>query len=115
VIIPDHSRFVASRRFARTVEGRAAVTCAFGSECTENGVVSHARMYAAIKGTGLVRFKETENLIEQQSQVEREEFHRVLQGEITATDDLTGSAAYKRYITEEALWEMYQKFFKEGA
>jgi len=114
VIIPPYRRFVASRRFAKTVESHSAVTCSFGSEKTEMGMPVHTRMYAAIKGTGLLRFKETENLIEQQGMVSREEFHHTIQAEIIARDELTGSEAYKRYITEEAFWQMYGKFHEEG-
>ncbi|MFA6776106.1 MAG: FAD binding domain-containing protein [Sphaerochaetaceae bacterium] len=113
VVVPNFHRFVASRRFSRTIESHSAVTCAFGCECGGKGMVSHSRMYAAIKGTGLIRFKETENLIEQQDHVRRDAFHATLQKEITAIDDVTGGGAYKRYITEEAFWEMYEAFHKE--
>lgn len=109
--LPDRERFVASRRFARTVESHSAVVCAFGSE--KGQLPQHVRMYAALKGSSIERFKESENLLEAGSAT-REDFHASLEKECNAVDDFTGSAAYKRYLAEEALWEMYQESLKEG-
>lgn len=112
VVIPPRVRFVQSRRYARTVESHSALTCAFGSERNGQGIAEHVRMYAALKGSGIERFKETENLLEQ-GKVERESFHSILKTECVTKSDVTGSADYKSYLAEEAMWEMYGQFLKE--
>jgi len=110
--IPDYHRYVFSRRFAKTMESHSSVVCAFGCEDETIRRCSEVRMYAAVKGTGVQRFKKTENALEQ-GPVDRVEFHKILESEIQATDDLSGSAAYKRYLVEEALYQMYEQYRKE--
>lgn len=112
IVLPPLKRFVASARFSRTVESQSSVVCSFGSERGRGSLCDHVRMYAALKGSGILRFKATENLLEQGS-VTREEFQSMLSGECPCVSDITGSAQYKSYIVVEALWQMYRRFLKE--
>ncbi len=101
-IVLNPKRQVASHRFAITKESHAAVTLSLGREADG----SDLRMAAAIRGAGIQLFAKSQKRVA--GGAGREEFHEALLGELETTDDLTGSAEYKRYLVEEGLWMLVE-------
>ncbi len=101
-IILDPRRRVSSHRFAVTTESHAAVTLSLG--CGADG--GDLRMAAAIRGSGIQLFTKSQELVA--GGAGRKAFHETLLGELETTDDLTGSAEYKRYLVEEGLWMLVE-------
>lgn len=96
-IVLDPKRRVVSRRFANTQESHAAVTVALG--CGEGG--SDWCAACALRGSSLQILEKSIKALGS-----RASFHASLEDELKAVTDLTGSAAYKRYLVEECLWDL---------
>jgi len=106
IILPSEERLVLSTRFAKTAHAHSAVCVAFGAK-KNNDKLSEVRIFAAIKGTGVERFSEVENAIENEAFSSTADVEFAVANSINATDDLTGSASYKRYITSVAVAQMF--------
>jgi putative selenate reductase FAD-binding subunit len=106
VILPKEDRIVLSKRFAKTSHAHSAVCVAFGAKKTNNKL-DEVRIFAAIKGTGVQRFSDVENAIENEAFSSSADVEFAIANDIKAIDDLTGSASYKRYITSVAVAQMY--------
>ncbi len=106
VILPREERVVLSKRFAKTSHAHSAVCVAFGAKVS-NKKLSEVRIFAAIKSTGVVRFSDVENAIENDAYSSSADVEFAIANEIKAKDDLTASASYKRYITSVAVAQMF--------
>jgi putative selenate reductase FAD-binding subunit len=100
-------RVVFSQRFARTLQSPAAVTISFGATI-EEGALQDVRIFAAIKGTGIIRLKKVEEGIADRQFVDPEDAATVVNSEIAFVDDITGSASYKHYIVGSSVAHMYK-------
>lgn len=110
IVVPSEGRIVESRRFSRTAQSPAAATVSLGMDEKGGG----ARLCAAVKGSGVEVLSSTAQAISASADLSREDLHAALGAELAASDDyVTGSAAYKKYIVEEAVWEMLQKIREE--
>ncbi len=110
VLLNKPSRFVSSRRFARSAQSHAVVTIGFGSDRNEAGAPTDVRIYSAVKGSGIQRFADVENAIEGESYASPEDLQFAVSAVAQGVDDFFGSAAYKRYIAGVAVCDMYTKF-----
>jgi len=106
VVLPNEDRIVLSRRFAKTSHAHSAVCVSFGAK-VKNKKLDEVRIFAAIKGTGVERFSDVENAIENDAYSSSADVEFAIANAINAKDDLTGSASYKRYITSVAVAQMY--------
>lgn len=107
IILPrEDNRIVLSKRFAKTTHAHSSVTVAFGAKVS-NSKLSEVRIFAAIKGTGIERFSEVENAIENGAFNSSADVEFAIANAINAKDDLTGSASYKKYITSVAVAQMF--------
>ncbi|MGH4036642.1 MAG: FAD binding domain-containing protein [Sphaerochaeta sp.] len=106
IVLPREERIVLSKRFANTAHSESCVTAAFGAK-VEAGLLSEVRIFAAIKGSGIQRFKDAENSIETDSFASREDVEFAITNATQAVDDYTASAKYKSYITGVAIGDMY--------
>ncbi|MGD1821520.1 MAG: FAD binding domain-containing protein [Pleomorphochaeta sp.] len=106
IVLPIEERIVLSKRFARTSHAHSAVCVAFGAKKTNNKL-DEVRIFAAIKGSGVQRFSDVENSIENDAFNSSADVEFAIANEINAVDDLTGSASYKKYITSVAVAQMY--------
>lgn len=107
VILNKPTRFVASLRFARTVQSPAAVTLALGADLS-SGSAHDVRICAAVKGSGLFRLPEQEEAISNGT-------YEALDKELTFSipsvqfvDDATGSQRYKRYMLGTGLAMLFR-------
>lgn len=101
-------RVVFSKRFARTVQSPAAITISFGS-AIEDGALTDVRIFAAIRGTGIIRLKKVEDGIMERQFVDPDDVATVVNSEIAFVDDITGSAGYKHYIVGSSVAAMYKQ------
>jgi len=101
-------RIVFSQRFARTVQSPAAITVSFGA-AIEEGALTDVRIFAAIKGTGIIRLKKVEEGIADRQFIDPDDVATVVNSEIAFVDDFTGSAGYKHYIVGSSVANMYKK------
>lgn len=110
IILPKEDRVVLSKRFSNTAHSSSCVTVAFGARIVENKL-SEVRIFAAIKSTGIQRYKDVENSIENDSfaSVEDVEFAVTTKTREVAVDDITASSQYKSYITGQAVASMYEE------
>lgn len=108
VVLNKPTRFVASQRFARTQQSPAAVTLAFGADVS-SGEPHDVRICAAVKGTGVIRFPEIEDGISSGKFKDPQEMVEMLTACSDFTDDITGSAVYKRYIVGTAIASLYRE------
>lgn len=99
-IILDPSRTVVSVRYSNTRESHAAVTLALGTGGRRGQLV----LVGAVKGSGISLYPKSGKALEKG--VERDAFHAVVAREVKAVDDISGSAAYKRYLVEEGFWSL---------
>ncbi len=101
-------RVVLSQRFARTQQSPAAITVSFGASI-EEGALQDVRVFAAIKGTGIIRLKKVEEGIADRLFLTPEDVATVVNSEIAFVDDITGSASYKHYILGSSVAQLYKK------
>ena len=106
IVLPLEERVVLSKRFAKTSHAHSAVCVSFGAKKTNNKL-DEVRIFAAIKGSGVQRFSDVENSIENNAFNSSADVEFAIANEINAVDDLTGSASYKKYITSVAVAQMY--------
>jgi len=111
VILNRPHRIVLSKRFARSVQSNAAVTVSFGTSL-EEGMLTDFRIFAAVKGTGIVRLTQIEEGINNRQYIEPEDAAISVSQDIAFTDDITGSAAYKRYILGSSVADLYKQSLK---
>ncbi|MDD3366915.1 MAG: FAD binding domain-containing protein [Sphaerochaetaceae bacterium] len=107
IVLNKPNRFVASRRYARTVQSPAAVTISFGAD-TSSGSPHDIRICAAIKGSGVVRLLAVENGVLNGQYHAPEDAATQAALDIAFVDDITGSAAYKKYLLGTAVSELYR-------
>lgn len=107
IVLNKPGRFVASARFARTMQSPAAITIAFGADIS-SGSPHDVRICAAVKGTGIVRLVEVESGVTDGHYQRPEDAATQAGSDIAFIDDITGSAAYKRYILGTAVSELYR-------
>jgi putative selenate reductase FAD-binding subunit len=98
-------RCVMTRRFARTVQSRPALTVAFGTDCT-SGDFRDVRTAASASGTGIVRLIEVDTGIESNSLTNDEEFLQLVKRIFHPSDDITGTPEYKQYLAAVTLSDM---------
>jgi putative selenate reductase FAD-binding subunit len=108
IILNKPRRFVASARFARTAQSPAAVTVSFGADIS-SGSAHDVRICAAIKGTGLVRLPEVEDAVSSGQYQTPADAATQAGIDIAFIDDITGSAAYKRYLLGTAVADLYRQ------
>jgi putative selenate reductase FAD-binding subunit len=108
IILNKPTRFVASQRFARTVQSPSAVTVSFGADIS-SGEPHDVRICAAVKGSGVVRFPEIEDGVSTGAFETPENLIPLVDSALTFSDDITGSADYKRYILGTAIADLYRK------
>lgn len=108
VLLPDEDRFVDSSRFSKTAQAHAAVTVSFGA-AVNDGKFADVRIFAAVKGTGILRFSDIENGIENESYADAADVQFAVSSACNAVDDQFGSAAYKRYVTGIAVAQAYRR------
>ena len=108
VILNRPQRVVLSKRFARSVQSNAAVTVSFGAS-VEDGTLSDFRIFAAVKGTGIVRLSHIEEGIANRQFVEPEDVAPSATQNIAFVDDITGGASYKRYILGSSVADLYKQ------
>ncbi|MFA5467528.1 MAG: FAD binding domain-containing protein [Sphaerochaetaceae bacterium] len=108
IVLNKPQRFVSTLRYARTVQSPAALTIAFGADIS-SGTPHDVRIAAAIKGTGVVRLIEVENGIMEGHYASAEDAGAQASRNIALTDDITGSAAYKKYMLTISVGELYKK------
>ncbi len=108
VILNRPQRVVFSKRFARTVQSNAAVTVSVGASI-EEGEVTDFRIFAAVKGTGIVRLSHIEEGIANRQFSAPEDVAPSAPQEIAFVDDITGGASYKRYILGSSVSELYKR------
>ncbi len=101
-------RVVYSERFARTQQSPAAITISFGTSI-EEGALTDVRIFAAIRGTGIIRLKKVEDGIMERQFTDPDDVATVVNSEIAFVDDITGSASYKHYIVGSSVASMYKK------
>lgn len=92
----DPKKVVRSKRFALTQESHSSVTVAYGAPSV---------LAAAVHGSGIQLLPHAMAALEG-GDVDRARFHELVVQDVQAVDDFTGSAAYKRYLVEEGLWEL---------
>lgn len=115
LLISKDERFVKSLRFANTVQSQAAVTVGFGAIKNNEGVIDRARVFAAVKGSGMQRLNSVENAIEAGELTTKQDVQLAVGHAIEAKDDSTGSSSYKRYIASEGLAQLFSDFISGGA
>jgi putative selenate reductase FAD-binding subunit len=108
VLINRPQRIVLSKRFARTVQSNAALTVSLGASI-EDGQLTDFRIFAAIKGTGIVRLSHIEEGIENRQFLAPEDVAPGASQEIAFVDDITGAASYKRYILGSCVSDLYKQ------
>ena len=108
VLINRPQRIVLSKRFARTVQSNAALTVSLGASI-EDGHMTDFRIFAAIKGTGIVRLSHIEEGIENRQFLAPEDVAPGASQEIAFVDDITGAASYKRYILGSCVSDLYKQ------
>jgi putative selenate reductase FAD-binding subunit len=106
IVLPNEERVVLSKRFAKTAHASSCSTVAFGAK-KDGNQLDEVRIFAAIKGSGIQRFKDTENAIETDSFSSPEDVEFSIRTATVAEDDYTATGEYKRYITGNAVAEMY--------
>lgn len=107
IVLNKPQRFVASSRFARTAQSPGAVTVSFGADMS-SGTPHDVRICAAVKGSGIFRLIQVEEGVSN-GQYEAPEDAATQAGvDIAFVDDITGTAAYKRYILGTAVSELYR-------
>ena len=114
-LISKDSRFVASLRYANTVQSQAAVTLGFGATKNGEGVIDRVRVFAAVKGIGMQRLSTVENAIENGELTTKQDVQLAVGHAIEAKDDSTGSSSYKRYIASEGIAQLFSDFISGGA
>lgn len=107
IVLNKPTRFVASLRFAKTVQSHAAVTLSFGADISSKEI-KDVRIAAAIKGSGVVRLIEVEEGISSGQFQKPEDAATLAASGIAFVDDITGSANYKRYMVGTATVELYR-------
>lgn len=110
--ISKDGRFVASKRFAISQQNHSAVNVGFGATRESEQVISHVRMYAAVHGSPIQRLGEVENAIETGELTTAEDVQLAVQHALSASDDLYGSAEYKRYIAGEGIGRLFAEFLR---
>jgi putative selenate reductase FAD-binding subunit len=111
VILNKPQRFVSSVRFSRTQQSPAAVTLAFGADISSDSIVD-VRIAAAIKESGIVRLIEVEAGVSDGQFITAEDAAIQAATDIVFKDDITGSAAYKKYILGTAVADLYGQALK---
>ncbi len=107
IVFNKPGRFVASSRFSRTVQSPAAVTVSFGADISSDSV-HDLRICAAIKGSGITRLIQVEEGVSSGQLAAPEDAATLAGADIAFVDDITGSAAYKRYLLGTAVSELYR-------
>lgn len=110
IVLNKPGRFVATKRFSRTAQSHAAVTVGFGAGRDDAGNPSDVRIFAAVKGSGVQRYTDIENSIEGDAYNSPDDVQFAVSSMTKAEDDLSGSAAYKRYIAGVAVSDLYRLF-----
>lgn len=107
IVLNKPHRFVASSRFSRTAQSPAAVTVSFGADISSDSV-HDVRICAAIKGSGISRLIQVEEGVSSGQLSAPEDAATLAAADIAFVDDITGTAAYKRYILGTAVSELYR-------
>ena len=115
VSLSKDDRFVASKRYATSVQSRSAVNVGFGATLNSEQVIDHVRVFAAVHGSGVQRLSDVENAIENGELTTRSDVQLAVQHAVKAIDDSIGSAEYKRYIASEGIGRLFADFLKRGA
>ena len=108
IILNKPQRFVASARFARTAQSPAAITVSFGADLS-SGSAHDVRICGAIKGSGVVRLPEVEEAVSSGQYQTPADAATQAGSDIAFIDDITGSAAYKRYLLGTAVADLYRQ------
>ena len=107
IVLNKPNRFVTSTRFARTVQSPAAITVSFGADIS-SGSAHDVRICAAIKGSGIHRLIAVEEAVSNGQLTAVEDAATLAATDIAFVDDITGTAAYKRYMLGTAASELYR-------
>lgn len=107
IVLNKPQRFVASSRFARTAQSPSAVTVSFGADLS-SGTPHDVRICAAVKGSGISRLIQVEEGVSNGQYQTPEDAATQAGADIAFVDDITGSAAYKRYLLGTAVSELYR-------
>lgn len=108
LVLPDEDRIVLSSRFSKTSHSYSSVCVSFGAKKVEDKL-DEVRIFAAVKGSGIQRFKDVENAIENDAFASSADVEYAITSACIASDDLTGSASYKRYITGYSVGAMFEE------
>ncbi len=101
-------RLVLSKRYARTAHAHAALTVSFGAQITDH-TLTEVRVIAAVKGTGIVRLRGVEQGIMDAVFIDPGDAATIVSNEIAFSSDVTGSAAYKKYLLSSTVADLYRK------
>jgi putative selenate reductase FAD-binding subunit len=107
VLLPEGERFVQSAKYNVDKKEHSAVNAAFGAYIDSEGRFNDVRVFAAIKGSGIQRFGDIENGIENNAYTDSRDIQYAISAACLATDDEFGTASYKRYISGKAIESAY--------
>lgn len=107
IVLNKPQRFVASSRFARTAQSPSAVTVSFGADLS-SGTPHDVRICAAVKGSGISRLLQVEEGVSNGQYEAPEDAAIQAATDIAFIDDITGTAAYKRYLLGTVVSELYR-------
>ncbi|MHC1692199.1 MAG: xanthine dehydrogenase family protein subunit M [Sphaerochaetaceae bacterium] len=107
IVLDKPNRFVASSRFAKTVQSPAAVTVSFGADIL-SGKPQDVRICAAVKNLGVIRFPGIEDKVAAQEFIQPEDVMNAIPDNLVFVDDITGTGVYKKYILGTAIERMYR-------
>ncbi len=102
------TRIVLNKRFSKTAHGNAAVTVSFGFQVTD-GNLTDVRIFAAVKSTGIVRLTSVETGIMDGQFIDPEDAATSVSSQVAFAGDITGSAAYKKYLLSTTVADMYRQ------
>lgn len=109
VLIEKKGRTVLTSRFSKTSSSHAAMTIALGADGKK---LSEVRLFAASRGSEIIRLEEAEQAIEQGAKPE--EIEHMVVSALQPISDITGSAEYKQYIASVAAADLYKKLLEKG-
>lgn len=117
ILIKKRPRYIETGRFSKTKQSPPSLVVAFGAIVDDQGVMKDPRIIAGVSGSvesgGIQRLEELESLLVSEKRVSQEDvMHAVHQG-LSAEDDLTGSAEYKRYLAGVTIAGMYERALLE--
>ena len=117
ILIKKRPRYIDTGRFSRTKQSPPSLVVAFGATVDDQGVIKDPRIIAGVSGSvgksGIQRLEELESLLGSEKRVSQEDVIHAVQQGLSAEDDLTGSAAYKRYLAGVTIAGMYERALLE--